>query len=183
MSSRRLPQVKNGSITNGLIVEVIRLRTVKQLQWRAVIDKIIQLYGSNWPSNEPSELTLIKTLSTLYKKYRSLVVKKNLKSIEQFENSHFHIPVPQLCGSTNSTESVKPTKRKSLLRKEHNEAFNLAITNLCCELRKATDETSSLRHQFVSLQKKTSVRNIHRREKRKLGESNSVASFMTALWQ
>ena len=43
LSSRRLPQVKNGSITNELIVEVIRLRTVKQLQWRAVIDKIIQL--------------------------------------------------------------------------------------------------------------------------------------------
>ena len=113
LSIRPLKQVRKDLITNGVIIELIRLRTVHRLPWRAVIDRIIQLFGTNWPANEPSELTMIKTLSSLYKKYRSLVLKKNLGN---FQQSPFHVPCPQLdtCeylrSCSNSEQVVKKRK-------------------------------------------------------------------------
>ena len=90
LSIHPVKQVRKDLITNGVVIELIRLRTVCRLPWRAVIDRIIQLFGTNWPANKPTELTMIKTLSSLYKKYRSLVLKKNLN---KFQESPFHIPV------------------------------------------------------------------------------------------
>ena len=93
-SSRPLKQVK--TVTNGLIVKLIRLRTIHHLPWRSVVDKVIQLHGKKWPCDGPTELTMIKTLSTTYKRYRTLVLKRNASVIRQFENSQFSIPLSQL---------------------------------------------------------------------------------------
>ncbi len=87
LSSRPLKQI------NGLIIELVRLRTIHRLPWRAVVDKVIQLHGKKWPSDGPSELTAIKTLSATYKRYRKLVLKRNAGVIKQFEDSLFLIPV------------------------------------------------------------------------------------------
>ena len=54
LSSRPLKQVR--TVTNGLIIELVRLRTVHHLPWRAVVDKIIQLHGKKWPCDGPTEL-------------------------------------------------------------------------------------------------------------------------------
>ena len=87
-------------------------------------------------------------------------MKRNTRLIEEFENASFQLPFPQL--------SIESATRKSLLRNEQNQALQMTITNLCSELRKVTDESTSLKEQLFSLQKKTSVRNLHKREKRKL---------------
>ena len=57
LSIHPVKQVRKDLITNGVVIELIRLRTIHRLPWRAVIDRIIQLFGTNWPANEPSELT------------------------------------------------------------------------------------------------------------------------------
>ena len=150
-------------ITNGVVIELIRLH---RLPWRAVIDRIIQFFGTNWPANEPSELTMIKTLSSLYKKYRSLVLKKNLGN---FQQSPFHVPCSQLdtCeylrSCSNSKQVVK--KRKSMIRKEREMALQKVVTDLSNELVSVNIEFGKLREQFTSLQ---NTLNINRREKRKL---------------
>ena len=99
LSIHPVKQVRKDLITNGVVIELIRLRTIHRLPWRAVIDRIIQLFGTNWPANEPSELTMIKTLSSLYKKYRSLVLKKNLGMFPCSQllihvNTQCHVPIP-----------------------------------------------------------------------------------------
>ena len=127
LSIHPVKQVRKDLITNGVVIELIRLRTIHRLPWRAVIDRIIQLFGTNWPANEPSELTMIKTLSSLYKKYRSLVLKKNLG----IQESPFHIPCSQLdtCEySMSRSNSKQAVKRKSLIRKEHENAFQKVVT-------------------------------------------------------
>ena len=171
LSAQPLHQVRRDLLTNGVIIELIRLHTVNRLPWRAIIDRIIQLYGRNWPANEPSELTMIKTLSTLYKKYRCLVLKKNRGNIDKFQKTLFHVPCPQLDTSdycTNSCSKQPVIKRKSLIRKEYQQAFQKVVTDLCHELEGVNREVSELRLKFTSLRKKTSTRNVNRREKRKL---------------
>ena len=178
LSIRPLKQVRKDLITNGVVIELIRLRTVHRLPWRAIIDRIIQLFGKNWPANEPSELTMIKTLSSLYKKYRSLVLKKNL------QQSPFHVPCPQLgmCEHLMSHSTSKQVvKRKSIIRKEHEEAFQKAVTDLCNELTSVNTEVGKLRQQFTSLHKKTNTRNINKREKRKLKRLSRQEKTITKL--
>ncbi len=45
-----------------------------------VIAWLVQMYGRNWPTNEPAELTLIKTF-TVYQKHCNLVLKQNFKGL------------------------------------------------------------------------------------------------------
>lgn len=148
-SSRPLKQVK--SVTNGLIIELVRLRTVHRLPWRAVVDKVIQLYGKKWPSDGPSELTMIKTLSTTYKRYRNLVVKRNAEAIKQFEDSLFVIPVSQLNSKLKVSQQADycpvqtAVQRKSLLRKEYQAALELTIDDLCKELKSTATEVVDLK--------------------------------------
>ena len=171
LSVKPVKQVRKDLITNGVIIELIRLPTVNRLPWRAVIDRIIQLFGKNWPANEPSELTLIKTLPTLYKKYRSLMLKKNPVNIGRLQESPFHIPCRQLDTAVYSalcSNSKRTVKRKSLVRKENQKAFQKVLTDLCKELANGNAEIVKLRQQFTFLCKKTNTRNINRREKRKL---------------
>ena len=104
LSIHPVKQVRKDLITNGVVIELIRLRTIHRLPWRAVIDRIIQLFGTNWPANEPSELTMIKTLSSLY---------KSMKNLGMFQESPFHIPCSQLdtceysMSRSNSKQAVK----------------------------------------------------------------------------
>ena len=66
LSSRPLKPLK--IFKNGLITELVHLRSIHCLPWRSIIDKVIQLYGKKWP---PTELTMVKTLSTAYKKIQN----------------------------------------------------------------------------------------------------------------
>ena len=88
-----------------------------------------------------------------------------------FQKSPFHIPCSQLdtCEySMSRSNSKQAVKRKSLIRKEHENAFQKVVTDLCNELASVNNEVGKLRQQFTSLHKKTNTRNINRREKRKL---------------
>ena len=92
-----------------------------------MIKNIIQLHGKNWPCDGPSELTVIKTLSMVQK------IQKPCKThlLQQFEDSDFHIPVPQL--SNTSADIIGSVwaeglqchvqARQSLLENEHDEAM------------------------------------------------------------
>ena len=60
LSSHPLLTVKQNKITNGLVVELVRLRNARRLPWKMAVLWLKQLCGRNWPTNEPSELTLIK---------------------------------------------------------------------------------------------------------------------------
>ena len=52
-ASAPLVQVDCAKITNGLIIEFVRLRRKKNLLWRDVINWLIQLFGSKWPYSNP----------------------------------------------------------------------------------------------------------------------------------
>ena len=136
-----------------------------------MIAKVFQLYGKNWPSNEPSELTMIKTLSTLYKKYRGLVLKKDQTQIKKFENCTFRILIPLLdtCSSDGNShrQMEHNSKRKSLIRGEYLQSLKRTISNLCCELKGIRDEAVISREHCGSLQRTGNMRNIRRSENRK----------------
>ena len=63
LSSRPLKPLK--IIKNGLIIELVHLRSIHCLRWRSIIDKVIQLHGKKWPCGGPTELTMVKTLNGL----------------------------------------------------------------------------------------------------------------------
>ena len=52
--------------------------------------------GKNWPSDQPAELTLIKTLTVTYQKHRSLILKRNLDNLQKFVAAKFCLPVPKI---------------------------------------------------------------------------------------
>ena len=85
LGSQPLLQVKADKITNGLVLELVRLRKAKRLPWESMIGWIIQLYGRCWPTEpQPAELTLIKTFSAVSGKHRNLVLKQNSEKTQQF---------------------------------------------------------------------------------------------------
>ena len=155
-------------ITNGLVVELVRLRKAKRLPWKSMIEWIIQLYGRCWPTElQPAELTLIKTFSAVSGKHRNLVLKRNS---EKTMNSQFNVPVPQhqdQHSSVSSWQSQKPAKRQSIIGKEYCQEFRSAIADLCDELRKTNMEVLILKKKCSLLQSRN-IRNIHKREKRKV---------------
>ena len=163
LSSRPLKQVKN--ITNGLIIELLCLRTIHRLPWRTVVGKVIQLYGKKWPCDGPSELTMIITLSTTYKRHRTLVLKRNASINLQFENCQFSIPVSRLTYKSKVAGHPPRCKRKSLLRKEYQSVLKSTNTGLCNELKMTETEVIRLKKK---LSKTTAnMYNVNRREKRK----------------
>lgn len=91
---------------------------------------------------------MIKTLSILYKKYRSLVLKKKLNN---FQQDPFHVPCPQLNTSCEHlmphSDSKQAVKRKSIIRKEQEKAFQKTVTDLCNELASVNTEVGKLRQQ------------------------------------
>ena len=146
LSLQPLRQVKLDKITNGLAIELIQLRNVEKLPWKVVIEWLVQLYGRNWPTNQPAELTLIKTLTVLYQKHRNLVLKRKASNIEMFKSSPLHLPVHKEKPHHESTHSSMRQKkeRKSLLRKESSEACRIAMNQLCIDLKKSNDEILKL---------------------------------------
>ena len=62
--------------------------------WKDVINWLTQLYGSKWPHfSPPAELTLIKTMTTVQQKYRSLVLKRNSVNLSNFCDTKFGLPI------------------------------------------------------------------------------------------
>ena len=88
---------------------------------------------------------MIKTLSTTYKRYRNLVLKRNASVIQQFENFQFSIPLSQLSYKSKVVEHPPQCKRKSLLRKEYQSALKSTISDLCNELKTVTTEVVDLK--------------------------------------
>ena len=165
LSSRPLKPVK--IVKNRLIIELVRLRSIHRLPWRSVVDKVIQLHGKRWPCGGPTELTMIKTLSTTYKKYRNLVLKRNTSAINELENTTFSIPVSQVSFPLVEVCHSLP-KRKSILRKEHESALKSTISELCTELKVVSAEVVDLKKAMSKTTKVTHLYNISKREKRKV---------------
>ena len=170
LGSKPLLEIKEDKITNGLILELVRLRNTRRLPWKVIIAWVVQLYGRNWPTNEPAELTLIKTFTTVYQKHRTLMLKRNSDNIEHFCDSQFCVPVPRdQCSIELEQEELpmKQIKRQSLLRREDIQALRMTVTDLCTELKENNKEACVLRHNLSSLQKRVNLRNVRKREKRK----------------
>ena len=99
-----------------------------------------------WPCGEPTELTMVKTLDGLLKKYRNLILKQNASAIKQFENTTFSIPVSQV----SSKVGRHPLhEQKSLLRKEHESALKSTISDLCNELKIVSADVVDLKKDNV----------------------------------
>ena len=58
--------VPTKKIINGLIVELIRHQRLKKPPTKTLVKWIELLYGTNWPTNPPAELTLIKSLNVIH---------------------------------------------------------------------------------------------------------------------
>ena len=56
--------------------------------------------------------------------------------------------------SMSRSNSKQAVKRKSLIRKEHENAFQKVVTDLCNELASVNNEVGKLRQQFTSLPKR-----------------------------
>lgn len=79
-------------ITNGLLVELIRYQNRQKMPAKTLLKWLELLYGQNWPKYPPAELTLLKSLSTLYQKHRRLVIHRNSEKLNDFCLSIYCLP-------------------------------------------------------------------------------------------
>lgn len=172
LNSQSIPQVQPSKITNGLINELVKFHKIRRLPWKAAISWLTQLYGRKWPiKNPPAELTLIKTLTTVNQKHRSLVLKRNSVNLNKFCESQFLLP-QSVCIKDNECYAP-PTqqdhaKRRSILRKEEFQAYKILFKDLTKDLQAAKSEAELIQKRYHSLRKEVNRRNLHKREKRKM---------------
>ena len=86
-----------------------------------------------------SELTLIKTMTTVQQKYRSLVLKRNSVNLSNFCGAQFCLPISK-AKAFNADKIVLPqlqkncgAQKKSLLQKEQFEACGMLIEDKNCK--------------------------------------------------
>ena len=144
------------------MIVLIRVSKVKHLQWKVVIFWLKQLYGHKWPNNSPADLTIIKTLITLFKKHRNLTVQCKQDEHTNYMNTLFQLPSTKLL--TNG-RIRKRRRRRSALRKEELKAYNTALKDMGSALKSAVAEANHLHKKIKSFQQK--FKNFQKRNKRK----------------
>lgn len=163
--SCRLNSIPASSITNGLVVDLIRLSKVKRLQWKIVILWLKQLYGYKWPKNPPADLTIIKGLTTLFKKHRNLTVKHKLDEHRSYMSNLFLLPSTRVSATGRKTQQIPKQKRRSIMRRQESMAYNNALKDMGSELKSAVVETDRLHNKIKSLQQ--TFRNFRKQIQRK----------------
>ena len=130
------------------MIDLIRVSKVKYLQWK-VIFWLKQLYCHKWPNNSPADLTIIKTLITLFRKHRNLTVQCKQDEHTNYMNTLFQLPSTKLL--TNRRIRKRP-RRRSALRKEELKAYNTALKDMGSALKSAGAEASHLHKKIKSFQ-------------------------------
>ena len=163
-------------ITNGLLVELIRYQNRQKMPAKTLLKWLELLYGQNWPKYPPAELTLLKSLSTLYQKHRRLVIHRNSEKLNDFCLSIYCLPksmkVPVERIATQES-AFKKTKRRSLFRRHQYQMFQIIIRELAKELHSSQQDTMLLEARVKTLESRMqrghmTTRNIHKREKQKM---------------
>ena len=163
-------------ITNGLLVELIRYQNRQKMPPKTLLKWLELLYGQNWSKYPPAELTLLKSLSTLYQKHRRLVIHRNSEKLNDFCLSIYCLPksmkVPVERIATQES-AFKKTKRRSLFRRHQYQMFQIIIRELAKELHSSQQDTMLLEARVKTLESRMqrghmTTRNIHKREKRKM---------------
>ena len=163
--SCRLGSIPASAITNGLVVDLIRLSKVKRLQWKIVILWLEQLYGRKWPNPPPANLTITKTLITLFKKHRSLTIQHKLDEHANYMDTLFVLPSTKVSVAGKITKQISRPKRRSIIRREEFKAYNTALRGMGSELKSAVVEVDHLYNKIKSLQQK--FQNIRKQSIRK----------------
>ena len=144
------------------MIDLIGVSNVKHLQWKVVIFWLKQLYGHKWPNNSPADLTIIKTLITLFRKHRNLIVQRKQDEHTNYMNTLFQLPTTKL--STNGRIRKRP-RRTSPLRKEELKTHNTALKDMGSALKSAVAEANHLHKNIKPFQQK--FKNFQKRNKRK----------------
>ena len=102
-----LKLVSRCSITNGLMIELMRFATCQKQPMKAVLKWLELLRGKNWPKNPPAELTLMKALSDIHRKYRCLTLRRKEQNLTELCNLVFEFPISRTTTKWKSSRKLK----------------------------------------------------------------------------
>ena len=86
--------VPSDDITNGLVIELLRLRyRLRQQKWE-VLNWMQQLYGRKWL--QLPQLSMLKKFNLLQSDYRKCVLSKNHQRLQVFLDAPFRLPVASI---------------------------------------------------------------------------------------
>ena len=169
-----LHAVSADEITNGLVIELLRLRYRLRQQKLETCNWLQQLYGRKWSKLMLNQISMLKKLKILQSDHRKFVLSKNHQRLQAFLDAPFRLPVPK---KEDTLRRVKAARPQKLHNDEVQHVVEALSKQLLCDNGLLNGNVSGLKKNITKL----STTNLRKRENRKQAKIIKQHQLITSL--